>query len=403
MAKLLVLDGHSAAALAFVRSLGRAGHWVSVGSNRGIFSAAALSRYCQLSFEYPVSTDNASEFSNAVLDFVRKHKIELILPMTDWTTLPMSHCREKFTGISKVALPSHETLELASDKYATIELAQSLNIPVPRSWLISSMQDLKCLGDLSFPIVVKDRSSARWVGDKAVFGSVSYAYSREDLHQKVEQRLSAAGDVIVQSFAPGIGVGFSCLVLDGKILIPFQWERIRETDPRGSGSSARKSVALDPRIVDFSSELIIASGYQGIVMVEYKKVLDTGEPILMEINGRPWGSIALPIASGIDYPCHLVDWCLEGKAPPQEIAYKNIVCRRMVGELAHFDNVRRGKPIGWPLPYPNLWTTVAKVAMPWYPGVRFDDVWLSDPRPGFAGISNWFSGKFNKRQGVSRS
>jgi len=403
LAKLLVLDGHSAAALAFVRSLGRAGHWISVGSNRGIFAAAALSRYCRLSFEYPVSTDDASAFSDVVLDFVRQNNVDLILPMTDWTTLPMSRCREKFAGICKIAVPSHETLELAADKYATIQLAQRLNIPVPGTWLIASVQGLESIGELSFPLVVKDRSSARWIGDRAVFGTVSYAYSQEDLYQKVEQRLSAAGDVLVQTFTPGIGVGFSCLVSDGKIFIPFQWERIRETDPRGSGSSSRKSVPLDERIVDFSTSLIMASGYQGIVMVEYKEALDTGEPILMEINGRPWGSIALPIADGIDYPRYFVDWFLEGKLPPQKISYKPIVCRRMIGELAHLDNVRRGKPPGWPLPYPDFLTTLAKVAMPWYPGVRFDDIWLSDPRPGIAGISNWFSSKLKKKPAMSRS
>jgi predicted ATP-grasp superfamily ATP-dependent carboligase len=323
--------------------------------------------------------------------------------MTDWTTLPMSRYRGKFEGVSKIALPSHATLELASDKYATLQLAQRLNISTPSTSLIRSIQDLDHLSELGFPLVVKDRSSARWVGERAVLGSVSYAYSHEDLHQKVEQRLSEAGDVLVQDFAPGIGVGFSCLASDGKIFIPFQWERIRETDPRGSGSSSRKSVPLDPQIVDFSTKLILESGYQGIVMVEYKKALDTGEPILMEINGRPWGSIALPIASGIDYPRYFVDWCLEDKLPPQEIKYKNIVCRRMVGELGHLDNVRRGKPPGWPLPYPDFWTTLAKVAMPWYPGVRFDDVWLSDLRPGIAGISNWLSGKLKTKSGVGRS
>src|SRR5581483_7655881 len=154
---------------------------------------------------------------------------------------------------------------------------------------------------------------------------------------------------------------------------------------------------------DFSTSLIMASGYQGIVMVEYKEALDTGEPILMEINGRPWGSIALPIADGIDYPRYFVDWFLEGKLPPQKISYKPIVCRRMIGELAHLDNVRRGKPPGWPLPYPDFLTTLAKVAMPWYPGVRFDDIWLSDPRPGIAGISNWFSSKLKKKPAMSRS
>jgi hypothetical protein len=34
--------------------------------------------------------------------------------------------------------------------------------------------------------------------------------------------------------------------------------------------------------------------------------------------------------------------------------------------------------------------TLVKMAVPWYPGVRYDDISLSDPRPGMAEISNWF-------------
>ena len=85
-------------------------------------------------------------------------------------------------------------------------------------------------------------------------------------------------------------------------------------------------------------------GFEGIAMVEYKKTGD-GRLILMEINGRPWGSIGLPVACGIDYPRHLIEWSLHGKLPPQEISYQtNVTCRRLVGELTHLSNIRRGRP-----------------------------------------------------------
>jgi hypothetical protein len=113
--------------------------------------------------------------------------------------------------------------------------------------------------------------------------------------------------------------------------------------------------------------------------------------VLMEINGRPWGSIGLPIASGIDYPRYLIDWCLTGALPPKTLPYRTrITCRRLVGELTHLSNIRNGKPANWPEKYPHFWSTLAKVAMPWYPGMRYDDIWLSDLRPGIEQIRNWF-------------
>jgi len=390
LAKILVLDGHSAAALAVTRSAGRAGHWVAIGANRGTFAAAKLSRFCQRSFEYPVSTEDADAFLESILEFVRGHAIDLVIPITDWTLGPLSAQRERFSGICRLALPPHNSLEIASDKYRTIQLAESLGIKVPGTWLIESSSDLAVLEEISFPAVVKDRFSVRWLDGKAVFGSVAYAYSQNDLEDRVTERLRAAGDVLIQEFVSGRGIGFSCFIVNGQAFLPFQWQRIREVDPRGSASSCRRSIPLHEQIVSLSSQLIAQIGFEGIAMVEYKKTKDD-RLVLMEINGRPWGSIALPIACGIDYPTYLVDRCLQGTVPPKAIAYNTgITCRRVVSELSHLSNVRAGRPTAWPGEYPSFWSTLVKMSVPWYPGMRYDDLWLSDLRPGIAEIRNWF-------------
>jgi predicted ATP-grasp superfamily ATP-dependent carboligase len=399
--RILILDGHSSAALAFTRSAGRAGHWVAVGANAGMFAAAKLSRYCKLNFSYPVPTDDARGFVDAILKFANDQAIDLVVPVTDWTILPLSEHRELFNGTCKIALPSRASIEKVSDKYQTLQIAQSLGIRMPRTWLIESERDFGFFSTTQFPLVVKDRYSIRWRDGKAIFGGVSYAYSLDELHRKVSDRLAAAGDVLVQEFTAGRGVGFSCFVSGGEVRIPFQWKRIREVDPRGSASSCRESSALDERINDDSSRLIQRIGFEGIAMVEYKVVDKNGSgqtgPILMEINGRPWGSIALPIASGVDYPQYLIEWCLRGELPPKEIHYRSgITCRRMVGELTHLSNLRAGKPANWPLPYPSFWSSFLNIAVPWRPGMHYDDLWLSDPRPGIAGLANWLKVRTKK-------
>ena len=397
MARILVLDGHSAAALSVTRSTGRAGHWVAVGANQGIFAAAKLSRYCRVGLDYPVSTDDAGAFVDSTLQFVRAQAIDLVIPITDWTLGPLSAHRERFVGVCRVAMPSQAAVEFSTDKYRTIRLAESLGIGVPKTCLIESVSDLSQLNQRQFPAVVKDRISVRWSDDRAVFGSVAYANSTAELESRVGQRLQAAGDVLIQAFISGVGIGFSCFVAGGKAFIPFQWERIREVDPRGSASSARKSIALDPALVSASVRLITQMGFEGIAMVEYKRATD-GRLILMEVNGRPWGSIGLPVACGIDYPRHLVEWCLQGKLPPERVSYReNILCRRVVGELTHLSNLRAGRPPNWPVAYPSYWSSLLAMAVPWRPGMCYDDVWLSDLRPGIAGIGNWFRTRMKGR------
>ena len=390
MARILILDGHNSAALAFTRSAGRAGHWVAVGANQGLFAPAKLSRYCQLSFDYPISTDDEDAFVGAILEFARLQSIDLIVPISDWTLQPLSEQRYLFEGICRIALPPGDAVFAASDKYGTVELARKLGIAVPRTWLIKTLADVAALSELRYPQVVKDRFSVRWANGKALFGTVAYAFGKEELERKVNERLQLAGEVLIQEFVSGTGIGLSLFVTNGEVYLPFAWERLREVDPRGSASSCRKSIAIDEDLETLSSGLVRAIGFQGIAMVEYKK-LKNGPAVLMEINGRPWGSIGLPIASGIDYPRYLIDWCLTGSLPPKTLPYRtDITCRRLVGELTHLSNVRNGKPENWPAEYPEFWSTLAKVAVPWYPGMRYDDVWLSDLRPGLTQITNWF-------------
>lgn len=391
MTRVLILDGHCAAALAFARSLGRAGHWVAVGAGAGSFAPAAQSRYCNLRFEYPSSIHDEKSFCAAVLTFVEQRRIDLVIPMTDWTTLPISRSRHLFASHCELALPPHEALRSASDKYQIVEMARRLSIPTPETWLLHSVQDLEHLPTLDYPVVVKDRESARWLENRATLGSVRYAYSESALRKVVQERLRAAGDVLIQKFVTGTGIGFSCFVANGQAFLPFQWERVREIDPRGSGSSCRRSVAIQADVMEFSRRLLLELKFEGAAMVEYKIDRNSGELNLMEVNARPWGSIQLAIASGFDYPEHMLQWYLRRELPPKDLSYRTgIVCRRMVAELDHLNNLRRGRPPGWPAAYPNFWTTLLKIAVPWYPGMSYEDLSFSDPLPGAASLVRFF-------------
>ena len=397
MPRVLVLDGHCSAALAFTRSLGRAGYWVAVGSARGMRAPARLSRYCHIGFDYPVSTEEPMNFAEAVFRFAQEQGIDLIAPMSDWTTFPLAQRQKQFRGVARLAVPPLDALEITSDKYRTIGLARELDVPAPETLLVRSIDDLAPARGWHYPIVVKDRFSVRWVADKAVLGSTSYAYSWDELLERVQRRLDRVVDVLVQEFVSGVGVGFSCLVLEGKAYLPFQWQRIREEDPRGGASSARKSVALESTVLAFGRNLMVKSGFLGIGMVEFKSDPATGRLHLMEINGRPWGSLQLAIESGIDYPRHVAAWFLQGVRPPEHIKYrKHITCRRFVGDLDHLARVRNGKPAGWTTAYPSFWPTLIKVSIPWYPGLRCEDLCLRDLRPGLTELSQWFRLRFRK-------
>src|SRR5438552_14600845 len=85
---ILVLDGNENQAVACVRSLGRAGHEVRVGSDTP-WSKAGWSRYCRRSFQYPGPLQDAQGFVDRVIAEL-DGTTTLVLPMTERTTLPLS-------------------------------------------------------------------------------------------------------------------------------------------------------------------------------------------------------------------------------------------------------------------------------------------------------------------------
>jgi len=58
-----------------------------------------------------------------------------------------------------------------------------------------------------------------------------------------------------------------------------------------------------------------------VAMIECKRDEASGRPVLMEINGRLWGSLQLAIDAGVDFPSLLVS-CAMGRPVPRIPPYK---------------------------------------------------------------------------------
>ena len=108
-------------------------------------------------------------------------------------------------------------------------------------------------------------------------------------------------DYKVQEFIPGSGSALNFFAVNGEIKVAFQYERIHEPG-FGGGSSYRKSVPLDEGLLNKSKALLREYNYTGMGMIEFRSASLDGRQYLMEINARPWGSLALPIFAGIDFP-----------------------------------------------------------------------------------------------------
>jgi hypothetical protein len=121
----------------------------------------------------------------------------------------------------------------------------------------------------------------------------------------------------------------------GTLVAEFAHRRLREKPPAGGVSVLSESRPVDPRLRDFAVKMLGPLGWHGVAMMEYKQDRRTGECVLMEVNGRFWGSLELAVAAGVDFP-FLAYQLAQGERPASAPAYAAGVRNRwLLGDLDH--------------------------------------------------------------------
>lgn len=318
--RVLVVGDNDLAGLATVRSLGRAGLDVDlVAFERS--SVTRSSRYVRRLIRVGHPLASGPTFVAGLLDVVRATPYDLVLPTSDKALLPLIEHRDLIEGHTRLAAPDSEAFEQAHNKQTTLEIASRVGLTIPRSRLLRSVRDLAA--DVSFPLVLKPVSS--FVSSSAHRSSVCIVRSEEQLRERLPGLLLTS-EVIAQEFCPGYGVGVSVIANRGEIRVAFQHERVHEP-PEGGASSYRRSVPLDPELLDGARRLFGAMAWTGAAMAEFKVDPATGRAVLMEVNGRLWGSVALAIHAGVDFPRLLYDLFVLGDCGPS-LAYRSPVYSR---------------------------------------------------------------------------
>ena len=219
---------------------------------------------------------------------------------------------------------------------------------------------------------------------------MGYVDRLEDLDEAVlARRQGRDGWPIIQEYVRGTGKGVFALCDHGTVVLWFAHERMRDIRPSGSGSSLRRSIALDPRLQEVSARFLRELQWHGPAMLEFR---DDGvhAPWFIEMNGRFWGSLQLAVSAGVDFPIGWLDLLLSGQIPAPVPTYREgVVLRWMWGDVKRLFHLLHGAPRGYPEPYPALLRGVVELLGPQPPGTRHETWDRTDPWPV---VAEWIQG-----------
>ncbi|HXJ32259.1 MAG TPA: ATP-grasp domain-containing protein [Gemmatimonadales bacterium] len=311
--RVLITDGTERAALAAARSLVAAGHDVTVAAPRRLALATVTRGVRAVRLHRDALRDPAGYVVELLL-LAKAHDTNLVLPITDASVTALLEHRVALPASLIVLAPPLAAYRAASNKRDVLCLARDAGLDIPESLVLKTAAEREQLkanppDPALFPVFVKPHASLvpreTGTGHKKI--GVALAPDLDALHATLAALPLEAFPVIVQRRVHGVGEGLFLLRWNGNILAAFMHRRLREKPPSGGVSVLRESIALDPVLLGAGTRLLELLDWQGVAMIECKRDVTTGRHVLMEINGRLWGSLQLAIDAGVDFPRLMVE------------------------------------------------------------------------------------------------
>ncbi|RLF53057.1 MAG: hypothetical protein DRN24_02185 [Thermoplasmata archaeon] len=374
--------------LAVIQSLGR--HGIKVYGINDKKSRCFFSKYLTKGYIFP-NYEDEKNFIAFVEQILKKHEINYIISMWPETLLiTLNKYRNRFEKNSKLLFPPEEILDKALDKNKTMKLARGLNIPVPKTVVVSDSSDLDSCKDLKFPVVMKPGSrNYRNPVDAEMDFKREYFQNFFSLQNFVNRfKPFKFHPVLVQEFCNGEEIGFPVLMHNGKCVACMQYRILRTYPVNGGVSTYREAVPVDSKIKDYSIKLLKAMNWEGIAEIDYKFDNKNKEVKLLEVNGRFWGAVALSIKSGLDFP-YLLFKCAEGSIENKEYTLYRIgtKCRMLCSDTAWLSDILFERiPSSEIGDIPSKNKAVLEYIKSFHPSVKYDFESLDDPLPGILDI-----------------
>lgn len=284
----------------------------------------------------PDPHDEPERFLSSMTELIRKEQFDFLIPCGDSALVAASQFYDQFRDLLHVSCPPPQIVQRVLDKRATLEIAARCGVPIPATFWISSLAELEVIRNkLIFPIVRKPSNKQKENADK-----VRYFHSYEELSNALTAVDTFGEEIMLQQYCEGEGTGIESLFHKGEPIALFQHRRIRELPSTGGVSVVALSEPLDSHLVKFAVTLLRGLEWEGVAMVEFKHNRANRKATLMEVNGRYWGSVAVAIHAGVNFP--LYDWQLaHGEMPQPPPSYKpGVRVRWMTGDFKRLDDLR---------------------------------------------------------------
>jgi biotin carboxylase len=261
---------------------------------------------------------------------------------------------------ARLAGPTGAAADLALDKSLQATAAARAGFNVPETYCVFTRAELETVVR-AFPVILKAAECAVLQDGRLRRLGTWICNDRDELRAAAE----AWGErmpLLVQPFLDGVGEGVFGLATPDGVRAWSGHRRLRMMNPQGSGSSACVSVSVGEDLREKARTLIEQIGWRGLFMIELLRE-PGGRVWFVELNGRPWGSMALSRRQGLEYPAWQIGLATNSTSivANGHSGSPGLVCRHAGREMMHVLFVLRGPRSKALRRWPKVWSTLADV------------------------------------------
>ncbi len=312
--RLLISDGDHKNTLAILRTF-RDKYEMDVTSPLPKFlTLTAYSRYTKNVFV--VKDKNEDTYKKELFSILTKRKYDAFIPVGLKTYIFSSKYRDELLEEVNSLVPTWDSMKIAYNKDATMEFAEKIGVPVPRTIAIENEEDLESVDE--FPVVLKSSDEAGKF--------IRYCNNADELQSGYRQLKSKSRTrIIAQEYIKGYGAGFYSVCRCGKMYAVFMHRRLKEFPITGGPSAVAESF-YSKKLFDYGKKICKKLRWTGPIMAEFKYSPEKDEFYLIEINPKLWGSLDLTISAGVNIPEIILELSI-GNDPKPVKTYKKVKFR----------------------------------------------------------------------------
>ena len=295
---VLVTSMFGPAAPIAIRRFGELGfHVTAADCHRLAFGF--YSKYVSRRVRLPSLRIHPQAYTEALLRELETGRYDYFFPVFE-EVIPLSLHRERMLAVTKTLLPDFDTIMTLHDKTKLAELAETLDIDTPETFVPHSREEADdFIRTIDHPIVIKLQRSSGAAGFRIVREPDTRQIAKQYFDVVKVNRLDEAHLPMIQRFIEGPTICSLELADQGELIAQLLIRGIR-TLPRPSGTTVYRETVSLPACEEASRRIIKHLNWTGFCAFDYVLDTATGRPFLVDGNPRVTGSVDLARHAGCD-------------------------------------------------------------------------------------------------------